>query len=256
MLQRGLGPEQSTELDDPEEHYKKYRQQKREFNCRIAVPHLPQQAPICSHFNICSTAWESYAHLVLSAHIRATAVAVRLMGLLTPGNGTTRAYDTLVETLMYALGDPPLEHAVVQGGDWEVKITPELASGHPHTCDGDAESEPILVALVAAVVMAEPSAPHPCTAAYSAPARAAFPTSICCQSAIPKSSMPIAKVASIDAIRANSIVLTPSTEAETRIIPQSRLPSTRMIPLHRLMLLLLCALARLAGGSFDERRRQ
>jgi hypothetical protein len=46
MLQRGLGPEQSTELDDAEKHHKKYRHQKREFHGRIAVPHPPQQAPI------------------------------------------------------------------------------------------------------------------------------------------------------------------------------------------------------------------
>jgi hypothetical protein len=50
-------------------------------------------------------------------HIRETAVAVRLMGLVIPGKGTIKAYEAWVETLMYALGDPPLEHAVVQGGD-------------------------------------------------------------------------------------------------------------------------------------------
>ena len=44
-------------------------------------------------------------------------MAVRLIGLLTPGNGTISAYETWVETLMYALKDPPLEHGVVQGGD-------------------------------------------------------------------------------------------------------------------------------------------
>jgi hypothetical protein len=54
---------------------------------------------------------------ITGRHIRETALAVRLIGLLTPGNGTISAYETWVETLMYALKDPPLEHGVVQGGD-------------------------------------------------------------------------------------------------------------------------------------------
>jgi hypothetical protein len=130
-------------------------------------------------------------------------------------------------------GVEPFEHVeVLQGGD-PLNVTPELASGQPHCSDGagEAEIELRLVALVTALVI--PALFIPFMEAYSAPARAAFPTSICCQSPMLKSSMPIAKVASIEAMRANSIVLTPSTAVRSTVSTDFRFARPREVAIIR-----------------------
>jgi hypothetical protein len=161
-----------------------------------------------------------------------------------------------------------LEHVVVLHGGDPLNVTPELASGQPHCSAGAGEAEIALrlVALVTALWIAEVFNPY--LEAYSAPARAAFPTSICCQSPMPKSSIPIAKVASIDAVTANSIVLTPSTPAKNHARRALCVGRTRIISLSRPIVLQPRSLRtvdpiadpntmpRSRAGSFNERGRQ